>query len=220
MSDIITVAVADDHIHFRNGLTFEINQHTRMQVIAGAANASELVEAAEIYQPDVIVTDLAMPGSGITAIRQLVARGFLRIVVLTGLEEEVLIVEALESGALGYVAKNADAEEIIEAILQVYRYRPHCSNSTSPLLMKEITQSSYNPYQKNSSFNFDKTELEIIRLTCLGHTIAEISRTVYVSPRKISRIKEKIIEETQVTGRNGLLFFALKTGIVSLHDLP
>ena len=218
MNETITLVIADDHVHFRDGLVGNLEKEGRIQVVGKAASADELVEAAQEHQPDVIVTDLVMPGEGVTAVRQLVARGFNRIVILTGLEDEDHILEALESGALGYVSKTADREEIIEAILQVYRFRPHCSNSTSPLLMKELAKSRYNPYSKIKPPNFDEVELEIIRLTCQGFTIKEIAGKVYKSERQVSRIKDNIVEKTKVTGRFGILFYALKTGIVRLGD--
>lgn len=220
MNEIIRIVIADDHVHFRAGLAATINENERMAVVGQASNAADLVNAAQLYDPDVIITDLVMPGNGITAIRQLVVRGFSRIIVITGFEEEDMILEALESGALGYVAKIAEREEIITAIQAVYKFRPHCSDSTSPLLMKGMAQSTFNPYEKMRPLNFDETDLEIIKLTCLGLTIEEIAAKVYLSKRKVSRIKEKIREETKVSGRYGLLFFALKTGIVSISDFP
>jgi DNA-binding NarL/FixJ family response regulator len=218
MNAIIKLVIADDHVHFRDGLIANLEKDSRMHVVGKAANAFELVEAAQLHQPDVVITDLVMPGEGVTAIRQLAARGFNRIVILTGFEDEDHILEALESGALGYVSKTADREEIIEAIMQVYKFRPHCSNSTSPLLMKELAKSSYNPYSKNKPLDFDEAELQIIKLTCRGLTIGAIAGKVYKSEREVSRTKKEIVEKTEVTGRFGILFYALKTGIVRLSD--
>jgi DNA-binding NarL/FixJ family response regulator len=220
MNEKIKVVIADDHVHFRRGIAATINEDSCMEVIAQAGDAAELVEIAQLHQADVIITDLVMPGNGLTAIRQLMARGFNRIIVVTGFEEEESILEALEAGALGYVAKIADSGEIITAILQVYRYRPHCSDSTSPLLMKEMAKSSYNPYKKLKPLNFDEKELEIIKLTCFDKRIEEIAAMTYLSERKVSRIRKDLIERTEVSGRFGLLFYALKTGIVSLNDFP
>jgi len=220
MNKKIKLIIADDHVHFRDGLAANINEDDRMEVVARASTAEELVNASELHHPEVIITDLVMPGNGVTAIRQLSARGFERIIVLTGFDDEDLIIEALEAGALGYVAKIAEREEIITAILQVYRFRPHCSNSTTPILIKEMAESSYNPYKKIKPLNFTEEELEIIRLTCFDLTIQEIAARIYLSERKVSRLKVKIKEETEVSGRYGLLFYALKTGIISLSDLP
>jgi DNA-binding NarL/FixJ family response regulator len=220
MNEKIKLVIADDHAHFRKGLAATINEDNRMEVIGEAASAEELVEVTQLHNPDVVVTDLVMPGNGITAIRQLIAQRFKRIIVLTGFEEEDRILEALEAGAMGYVSKMADLEEIIRAIMQVYNFRSHFSDSTSPILMKEIVESTYNPFKKNLPIDFDEKELEIIRLTCFDVSIEEIAAKVFLSERKVSRIKVDIKERTQVSGRNGLLFYALKTGIVSLSDFP
>lgn len=220
MNKKITLLIADDHVHFRDGLAANINEDERMEVVARAATAEELIKAAQLHHPDVIITDLVMPGNGITAIRKLVALGFGRIVVVTGFEEEDRILEALESGALGYVAKIAEREEIITAILQVYKFRPHCSDSTSPTLMKELVNSTFDPYKKVKPLNFSENELDVIRFTCFGLTIQEIAARLFLSERKISRLREKIKQETEVSGPYGLVFYALKTGIITLGDLP
>lgn len=219
MNEKINIVIADDHAHFRRGLAATINESPRMKVVAEASNAEELVTAAELHSPDVIVTDLVMPGSGITAIRRLTSVGFNRIIVLTGFEEEDMIVEALEAGALGYVAKIAEPEEIIDAILQVYKFRSHYSDSSSSVLIKEMVESSYNPFNK-IPIDFDEKEVEIIRLTVLGASISEIAAKVFMSERKVSRLKGEIRERAQVSGRNGLLFYALKAGIVTRSDFP
>ena len=220
MNEKIKLVIADDHVFFRDGLIANLREDSRMDVVGRAANAWELVEVAQLNQPDVIITDLVMPGEGVTAIRRLVAHGFNRIVILTGFENEDHILEALESGALGYVSKIAEREEIITAIMQVYQFRPHCSNTTSPLLMKELAKSSYNPYLKMEPQNFDELELQVIKLTCLGLTINEIAGNVFQSERQVSRIKDDIVKKTKVTGRFGILFYALKTGLIRLSDFP
>ena len=74
MNEKITLVIADDHVHFRDGLIANLGKDSRMEVVGKAATADELVEAAQLNHPDVIVTDLVMPGEGVTAIRQLVAR--------------------------------------------------------------------------------------------------------------------------------------------------
>ena len=220
MNQKIKLIIADDHVHFRDGLASNISEDSRMEVVGRAANADELVEAAKVHNPDVIITDLVMPGNGITAIRKLASCGFERIIVITGFEEEDRILEALESGALGYVAKIAEREEIIAAILQVYKFRPHCSDTTSPTLMKELVKSTFDPYKKVKPLDLTEEELEIVRLTCFGLTIGEIAARLFLSPGKVSRVKEKIKREAEISGPHGLIFYALKTGMITLGDLP
>lgn len=209
----IKVIVADDHVHYRDGVTATINDDKGMEVVAEAANALQLIERVHQYQPDVIITDLIMPGDGITAINQLFDEGFVRIIAVSSFEDEDLIVEALEAGALGYVRKNADRDEIVEAVKQVFQFRPHYSESTSPLLLKEILSSTFNPYKKLKPALFTEQEIKVITMICEGKTNEEIAKEIFSSLRNVERIRKEILEKMNVKKTTGLVFYATKTGL-------
>jgi DNA-binding NarL/FixJ family response regulator len=213
MNKKIKVVVADDHVHYRDGLTATLNEDKDIEVVAGAGDAVQLVEIARQYQPDVIITDLIMPGDGLVAIRDLIAQGFLRIIAVSSFEDEDLIVEALEAGATGYVKKNADRDEITEAVKDVYRFRPHYSDSTSPLLMKEILRSPFNPYKKIDPDLFTEMELEVITLICEGKTNIEIAQLLFSSLRNIERIRRDVQKKMKVKRTAGLIIYAIKNGL-------
>lgn len=210
---MIKVIVADDHVHYRDGVSATINDDREMEVIAEAADAYQLIERVHRYHPDVIITDLIMPGDGIEAIRQLFAEGIVRIIAVSSFEDEDIIVEALEAGAMGYVRKNANREEIIEAIKDVSRFRPHYSDSTSTLLMKEILSSTFNPYKKLNPASFTETELKVITLICEGKTIDDISGQIFTSRRNVNRIRNAILQKMKVKTTAGLIIYATKSGL-------
>jgi len=132
MNKKIKVIIADDHVFYRDGLCSTINADMGMQVIAEARDATQLLKMVRSLEPDVVVTDLRMPGDGIKAIQQLSEEGFLRIIAISSFENDDLIIEALEAGALGYVMKNANRGEIEEAIKLVFDFIPYYSQSTPP----------------------------------------------------------------------------------------
>jgi DNA-binding NarL/FixJ family response regulator len=94
------------------------------------------------------------------------------------------------------------------------------ADSTSPILMKELAASSYNPYKKIKLLDFTEEELEIIRLTCFGLTIQEIAARIYLSERKVSRLKVKIKEETAFQKRFPTFQCIIKRFTYLQHSLP
>lgn len=209
----IKVVIADDHVHYRDGLSATINDDTRMEVVGEAADAYQLIEIVRRCEPDVVITDLIMPGDGIKAIGQLVAKKFQRIIAVSSFDDEGLIVEALEAGAMGYVAKNAERNEITDAVKEVFSFRPHYSKSTSPLLMKEILDSTFNPYIKIKPALFSGPELEVITLLCQGITNDVIAMETFSSLRKVERMRRIIMAKMKVKTKAGLIIYAVKNDL-------
>src|SRR3954470_24297104 len=122
MNHDIRLVIADDHEIFRDGLALMLSRQPNIALVGQASNGRELLELLDTVEADVIMTDLKMPlMDGITATRALLQRdASSRIIALSMFDEEELIVEMLEAGAKGYLLKNADKQEIIEAITCVY----------------------------------------------------------------------------------------------------
>src|SRR4030095_9090179 len=118
----IRLVIADDHEIYRDGLALMLSKYQDIALVGQAENGRELIELTEATRPDVVMTDIKMPGmDGIQATRQLLQKfPDLKIIALSMFDEENLIVEMLEAGAKGYLLKNADKKEILEAITSVY----------------------------------------------------------------------------------------------------
>ena len=121
MKKNICLVIADDHEIFMDGLALMLNKQENMTVVGQAANGRELVQLVAEKKPDIVLTDIKMPYlDGIGACRLMLQQApQLKIIALSMFEEEDLIVEMLEAGAKGYLLKNADKREILDAILTV-----------------------------------------------------------------------------------------------------
>src|SRR5258707_9100401 len=121
MKKNISLVIADDHEIFLDGLALMINKQENMTLVGQAFNGRELIQLVTEKNPDIVLTDIKMPFlDGIGACRLLLQQNpQLRIIALSMFDEEDLIVEMLEAGAKGYLLKNADKREILEAILTV-----------------------------------------------------------------------------------------------------
>ncbi|MBS1564484.1 MAG: response regulator transcription factor [Bacteroidetes bacterium] len=214
----IKLVIADDHEIYRDGLKIMLRRQADMEVIGEAANGRELVELAEKLRPDIILTDIVMPlMDGIEATRLLKQQlPSIHIIALSMFDQDNLIIEMLESGAKGYLLKNADKREIIEAIQSVSKEVPYYCRSTSVKLARMIAHSKFNRYKAAEKPAFSDKEIEIIRLICREYTNKEIGKELFLSARTVEGYRVKILEKMQVKSTAGIVIYAIKNGMFRL----
>jgi len=214
----VRILLADDHEMFREGFKTLIKKQPDIELIGEAEDGNELVKMARELLPDVILTDIRMPGmTGIEATRKIIAQQpHMFIIALTMFDEEHLIVDMLESGAKGYLLKNAHKNEVFEAIKSVYKGDTYYCRETSAKLTQMIARSRYNPYKDPAEVSFNGRELEIIRLICEEFSNKEIAVKLTLSVRTIEGYREKIQEKMKVRNTAGIVVYAIKKGIYKL----
>ena len=129
----IRVLIVDDHSVLRQALHLLLQSHDDLDVLGEVANGREAVAATEKLQPDVVLMDVVMPGlNGLDATRQIRKRcPRVRVLMLSGYEEDEQIIEALRAGASGYLNKESDISELLLAIQSVARGNTYFSASFS-----------------------------------------------------------------------------------------
>jgi DNA-binding NarL/FixJ family response regulator len=123
----IKVIIADDHEIFRDGLRLMLQKQPEIDLLAEAEDGKELIEHIKLLKPDVVITDIKMPRMDGAAAAKHIAEHYptIGIIALTMFDEDDLIVDMLEAGAKGYLLKNADKHEMVEAIKSVYNNEPY-----------------------------------------------------------------------------------------------
>lgn len=221
MKYTIRVIICDDHEIFRDGLALMLSRQKDIILCAEAGDGRELVQLAATHRPDVIITDIKMPVmDGIQATKTIL-RQFpdTRIIALSMFDEETLIVDMLEAGAKGYLLKNADKQEILDAIETVYEEKTYYCHHTSARLANMIVKSNFNPYKKREPVTFNERELEIIRLICQQYTAREIGDRLYLSPRTVEGYRTKILEKMNAKNTVGVVVFALKHDLIGISEV-
>ena len=208
----IRILLADDHEIFRDGFRVMLKKQKEFKLIAEAANGRELIEAAQQHKPDVIVTDIQMPVmDGIAAAKILRAEmQDINVIALSMFDDEHLIVDMLNAGAKGYLLKNANKEEVFEALKTVYNNGTYYCNHTSLKLAKLIGSNNICTAKKPQNVVFTERELDIIRLICQQHSNREIAGQLSLSPRTIESHREKILEKMQVKNTAGIVIYAVR----------
>ncbi len=213
--DRIKLVMADDHEIFRDGFQLIVSRAENIDLIAQAANGKELVQVVDELHPDVVITDIKMPQmDGIEATRLLTGKyPGLGVIGLSMHDEDDLIMEMLEAGAKGYLLKNADKEEVLEAIQTVFAGDPYYCRSTNAKLARLIAKTRYQTYKRVKKPEFNEREVEIIQLICQEFTNREIGEKLFMSVRTVEGYRLKILEKMDVKNTVGLVIYAIQNGI-------
>jgi len=216
----VRVLLADDHEIFREGFYSLFNKQPDIELLGDAANGEQLVKLTAELLPDIVLTDIKMPVmDGIEATKKIISLyPHVSIIALTMFDEDDLIVEMLESGARGYLLKNAHKDEVFDAIKTVYTGDTYFCKHTTAKLTKLISKSRYNPYKPIERPLFNDKETEIIRLICGEFTNKEISDQLHLSVRTIEGYRERIQEKMKVKNAAGIAVYAIKNGIYKIPD--
>jgi DNA-binding NarL/FixJ family response regulator len=219
----ITIAMADDHSVYRDGLKLTLDSEPAFRTVGEASNGAEVIELCRQANPDIILMDISMPViDGIEATKRIhVDFPGTGIIGLTMYDQERLIVEMLEAGASGYLLKNADKSQILEAVKQVYQGIPFYCRSTSVKLAKLISQSKFNPYtQQAAKVVFTAKEIEIVKMICEGLNSDEIGEKLFLSGRTIHGIRRVILNKMNVKSTAAMILYAIKNNLVDVNSIP
>lgn len=217
----IRLVIADDHEIFRDGLALMLSKQQDVQLAGQSANGKELLDLVARVKPDIVMTDIKMPVmDGIEATKLLLQRNpDLKIIALSMFDEENLIVDMLEAGARGYLLKNADKQEILDAINNVFEDKTYYCRHTSARLASMIVKSKFNPYKKVEPVSFSDREKEIIRMICQQCTTQEIGERLFLSKRTVEGYRTRILEKMNVKNTAGVVIFALRHHIITEQEL-
>jgi DNA-binding NarL/FixJ family response regulator len=218
----INIAIADDHEIFLDGLSMMLSRQKGFNVCGQAVNGEQLIELVNTHKPDVVLTDIRMPGiDGIASTRRLMAMyPDLKIIALSMFDEENLIVEMLDAGAKGYLLKNAQKDEIIDAVLSVYQNKNYYCSHTSSLLASMIVRSKFGRAKlEQPPVVLNDREKTVIQMICKQHTAQEIADKIFLSRRTIEGYRTKILEKINARNIAGVIIFALKNNIITEEDI-
>lgn len=201
------VLLADDHAIVAEGLARLVGDVA--DLVGRVNDGLQLVEAARRLQPDIVVTDVTMPGmSGIDAMRVLKAEGVrARFVFLTVHADADLAAEAIRAGASGYLLKQAAGEELMDAIRTVMAGRTYLT----PLLTRDVLHSLDSP---GGVHELTPRQREVLRLLAQGRRIKEIAADLNLSVRTVEDHKARLMQTLGLESTADLVRFAIKQHIV------
>ena len=205
-----TVLLADDHAVVAEGLASLLR--SEFAVVGTVTDGAQLLDAARRYRPDVIVTDLAMPGmSGLDALRRLKADGLqARVIILTMHSDAEMAAEALRVGASGFIAKHAAGTELVVAIRSVLRGKTY----VTPELAQDVVTMLSEPGGPRRD-KLTPRQRDVLRLLADGRTMKEVAAALGVSPRTVETHKYQIMEALGLGNTAELIRYAIDHGLTT-----
>lgn len=206
------IALVDDHALFRTGLR-GLLEHAGHTVVAEAASGEEFLAMLQGLEADVVFMDFSMPGiDGAEATeRALERRPDLKIITLSMFGEESYYTRMVKAGACGFLLKDSDIDEVIEAIDQVMTEGSYFS----PQLLLSITSRMH---LESSAVDdpLSEREKEILVAICRGLSNQEIADELFISKRTVDKHRANILEKTGCKNTAALVVYAIRTGIVEV----
>jgi DNA-binding NarL/FixJ family response regulator len=214
MTDIL---LADDHHIVRQGLRVLLESEPHFRLVGEAGDGIEAIRLAERLRPDVLITDLSMPGlNGLEVTRQ-VTRSIekTRVIILSMYTNDAYVFEALKNGASGYVLKDSQAADLIRAVYEVAAGRrylsPTLSDRALEIYVKNAESTPEDPYEMLTS-----REREVLQMSAEGRTSAEIAARLFISPRTAEGHRANLMRKLGLQNHTDLIRFAFKRGILLL----
>jgi len=209
----IRVLLVDDHPVVRQGLRRMLEWDKGIEVIGEAACGEEALHQTQLLSPDVAVMDIRMPGmGGIEAIRQLKEHYPSTDIIVLTLYGHQYLTSAIEAGASGYLLKDIDQEELIDAVKAVHRGQAALHSSLSRDLFVEFASLARGG--NGNKFRLSERELEVIRLVAAGATNKEIAAQLFLSDTTIKRNMRAIFDKLEAKDRAEAVSQAYKKGLI------
>ncbi len=215
----IRLLIADDHGVLRAGLRALLNAEPEFEVVGEAETGEEALHMAESLRPDVVLLDVSMPGlSGIEVTREMKARfPDMRVLILTVHEDETLLREALRAGAAGYIVKRAMEEELIAAILAVWRGDLYVHPAMTRALLQDVAERQREEAAsrgENQLAQLTPREREVLRLIALGYTNRQIADKLCISVRTVETHRSNLTDKLGTRSRAQLVRIAREHGLL------
>ena len=216
---LINLAIVDDHKIFRNGLKATLEDCPDFKLLIEASNGKELIGLLATHKPDVILMDIKMPEMDGMQTTAYIHQHFkdIKVLALSMHNEDKYIVDMMKAGASGYLLKNAEPEEIIDAIATVYNKGFYFNEHLSVTLIKQLVgPGSHNEAGMHPTVDLNDREIEILRLVCQECSNQEIADKIFLSVRTVEGYRARLFEKTGSKNLVGLVIFAIKRGIISV----
>ncbi|MGK4567513.1 response regulator [Flavobacterium sp. 3HN19-14] len=215
----IKIALADDEVLFRKGISFLLQREQNFEILFEASNGSELITylTEQPEQPDIIMMDLKMPMLNGVEATKIIHKNWpnIKIIALTSYNTKPFIANMIQVGAVSFIVKNATPQEVIHTINEVdekgFYYTDYVMKIIhDDMLLNKTTKSSLDTNYLTAR------EIRILQLICEQWNSAEIAKELFVSPRTVEGHRNNLLLKTDSRNIAGLVVYAIQNKIVQL----
>ena len=209
---MIKVGIVDDHTIVRSGLRQFLAEYVDVRVAGEASNGREAIDLVRNTEIDVLIMDLSMPGqSGLDALAMLRAKApDMGILILSGYPEEHYALNLIRQGASGYLNKECDPKEIVEAIRTISLGRRYITPVVAELLAQQLNRKD----QALPHDQLSEREFQVFLKLAKGATAGEIAEILSLSVKTVSTYRTRLMEKMSLSSNSDLTYYALKNGLI------
>ncbi len=209
---MIRVGIVDDHAVVRTGLKQYLSEHVNLRVTGEGSSGADALELARKNDIDVLLMDISMPDqSGVDALKAIKARfPDLSVLILSGFPEAHYAATLLRQGASGYLNKECDPEEIIQAIETVSMGRKYISQTVAALLAEGVAGGLDRPPHELLS----ERELQVFLRLAKGETVGNMAEALFLSVKTVSTYRTRVLEKLKLASNSDLTYYAMTNGLI------
>ena len=217
MKTPIKVLLVDDHPIVRKGVSSYLAQERTVQIVGEASDGHEALRKMRELSPDVVLMDADMPQMDGLAVTQIAAREFpqIKVLILSMYRDTDYILRILQSGARGYVLKDAPPEELVQAVEKVFAGESYFSADVARVALNQFVKG---PADGASPMNLTNREREVLINIAEGFSNKEIAMRLNVGVRTVETHRERIMRKLNIRNVAGLTKFAIAKGLISLRQ--
>jgi two-component system, NarL family, response regulator LiaR len=219
---MIRVLICDDQWIVCEGLEAILSADPEIEVVGVAHDGAEAVEMVPTTQPDVVLMDLKMPGmNGIQATGKIRAQyPQVKVLVLTTYGADEWVLDAIRSGAAGYLLKGTPREALVAAVKDTAAGKTHVDPAVAGKLFSQIARQSAPPANTTIAASLSERELDILRLLARGLSNEEIAKQLFLSKGTVRNYVSAVLAKLGVADRTQAAVMALRYGLADLKDTP
>lgn len=209
---MIRIGIVDDHAIVRSGLRNFFGDHVDLRVVGEAANGREAIDLVRTTEMDVLLMDLAMPGqSGLDALAMIRAKApDVGILILSGYPEEHYAMNLIRQGASGYLNKECDPAEIVEAVRTIALGKRYITRTVADLLAQQLGRKDDVPVHEQLS----EREFQVFLKLARGETAGEVAKSLSLSVKTVSTYRTRLMEKMGLASNSDLTYYALKNRLI------
>ncbi len=209
---MIKVGIADDHSILRTGLKKFFSEQVDLRVVGEAASGREAIDLVQTTELDVLVLDLSMPGqSGFDTLPMLRAKApDVGILILSAHREEHYAINLIRQGVSGYLNKQCDPVEILDAIRTIALGRRYFSATVAELLAQQLNRNRTGPLHEELS----EREFQVFLKLAKGESASEVASDLSLSAKTVSTYRTRLMEKLSLASNTDLTYYALKHALI------
>ena len=209
---MIKIGIVDDHAIVRAGLPPFLSAQVDLRVEGEAGNGREAIDLVRTTELDVLIMDLAMPGQpGLDGPAMIRAKApDLGILILSGYPEEQYAINVLHQGASGYLNKECDPAEIVDAVRTIALGRPPITPAVAELLAQQLGRKAEAPLHEQLS----ERELQVFLKLAKGESAGDVAESLSLSVKTVSTYRTRLMEKMGLATNSDLTYYALKNKLI------